>query len=148
MLGEGMPSGLTTFEPAHQQAPLLPMDIAPAQIAKLAHAQPVVERDPDRRSVTRALPVLRPGSFAQRQHLIAGKMLARSALRIGHANRASPLCPIINVWRGAGHQAEKRPIAGAPLSVCPITKHFRDGHGLLPLTLPPSRAARNSADGT
>src|SRR5881275_193093 len=84
LLREGMLAGLRSFQAANQYAPLMPLDVGPAQIAQFGDAQAVVEGDPDRSGVASTVAVLLR-RFAKNQHLVAAQVLARPAFLIRDA---------------------------------------------------------------
>src|ERR1051326_8921076 len=114
---------LRSLEPADHDATLLPRYIGPSQVAKLAHAQPVIERDPYGRCIPSALSI-GPRDLNQHHYLVPAQMLAWPAIGISHPGWR--LCPIHSVWRGCLDQPQARSPSHVLILVWPITAHSWD----------------------
>src|ERR1051326_2190284 len=68
-LGQRVFARLRTFEPADHHAALAPGDVIPAQVASLAHAQAMIEREPDCSSGPSALSI-GPRDLNQHHYLV------------------------------------------------------------------------------
>src|SRR5437764_6579253 len=79
LLRERMLAGLRSFQAANQYAPLLPLDIRPAQIAQFGDAQAVVDGGVP---CAVSVPLRR---LAQNEYLSPAQVLAGAALLVGDA---------------------------------------------------------------
>src|SRR5438067_2070243 len=96
LLGQRVLAGLRSFQAANQYAPLLPLDIRPAQVAQFGNAQAVVEGNPDRSGVASTVAVLLR-SLTKDKHFLPAQVLARPPLFVGDALWPE-LCSIFGVW--------------------------------------------------
>jgi hypothetical protein len=119
LLGEGMLAGLRSFQAANQYAPLLPLDVGPAQTAQFGDAQAVVEGYPDRSGVpyTVSVPL---GRLAQSEYLSPTQVLAGAALLVGDALWPE-LCSIFGIWRWSPEARKSRTLPRSRRCICSIT---------------------------